>query len=241
MPRLIICLLLALPSLILAAPFPTPFTAHYSVAKGSLPLGEMTRSLQSGNDGQWIFESVTHATGLAAVFLPDDITERSVWTYADGHIESLRYIYHNPGGKQKRELDLSFDSQNHIVSNAVEGYTWQLPTPPRVYDKLNYQLALMLDVQQGKTELEYSIADHDKIKTYRFAIVGEEELTTPLGVLRTVKITRVQDSDERTTRVWCAPSLDYLPVKIEQVDKGEGEFSMLIETLERPSPDNGGR
>lgn len=233
MLRLLVISLLLLPSLSTADPFfPAPYTAHYTVKKGALTLGTMQRTLSLAKDGMWTLESVTRPTGLAALFIKDEITERSSWFYQDQQIKPQRYRYHNSKGKQERELDLVFDASSNIVKNNVADHTWELTLPPLVYDKLNYQIALMIDLQQGKTKLDYLLVDKEKIKEYRFMIAGDEQLATPLGLLSTVKITRIQDSDERMTTVWCAPSLGYVPVKIEQFEQDAGEFSMMIESLQ---------
>ena len=103
---------------------------------------------------------------------------------------------------------------------------------PDAQDKLSYQLAIMYDLQNGKTEFEYSIADKRKFKNYYFKVVGNEDIATPLGSLQTVKIERVMEKGEKSTVLWCAPSLGFLPVRIEQNEKGGDEFSLMIKSVE---------
>lgn len=216
----------------LGAPLPANFTAHYTVSKGSFTLGEMRRSLSSNSDGSFLFESFTQPTGLLANFYKDKLLERSLWAYEDSQVRPLQYSYRQIGGKKERHRKQVFDWKSDIVRIATEGSTLQLPLAPGTQDKLSYQLAMMADLEQGQTELEYPFIDKKRLKTYRFRVVSEEKLSTPLGSLQTVKLKRIQDSDERTTIVWCASSLNYLPVRIEQHAEDEGSFSMVIKSVE---------
>jgi hypothetical protein len=43
----------------------------------------------------------------------------------------------------------------------------------------------------------------------------------------TVVVERVRDDDERSTRIWFAPSLNYLLVRLRQIEKDEDNDVML--------------
>ncbi|MEO6697120.1 MAG: DUF3108 domain-containing protein [Gammaproteobacteria bacterium] len=226
----IAALFIALP---LWASEPKPFTAHYTVSKGSLPIGEMTRSLRVENDGVYVYESVTEPSGLLGMLVKEKVIERSMAKLVNNHLRVEQYSYEKSGGnKPPKKVQLVFDWQERIVKNTVDGETRPMPTAQGLTDILLYQLALMLDLKQGKKSLEYAIADKHKFKTYRFDFAGEETLDTPLGKLKTVKVQRVPGADGKTTLIWCAPSLDYLPVRIEQDEKDDGAFSMAIKSME---------
>lgn len=221
----------ALPAL--AAPLPA-FNASYTVHKGNLLLGEMRRTLSKQDDGRQVFETETRSGGLVALFVKDLIIERSEWEYHAGRIRSLHYSYRKTGGKKERRLDQLFDWERGVVNgDGSEHGSNKIPITAGTLDKLVYQLALMTDLKQGKTELAYTLIDDDQIKIYRFRVAGEETLTTPLGALKTLKIERIMDADsKRRTTLWCAPSLDYLLVRLDQQENGADEFSALIKTVE---------
>lgn len=214
-----------------AAAAPQAFNAQYTVNKGGIPIGEMTRTLSKQAGGQYSYESVTVASGLLSLLVREKIVERSVWDYKDGAIRALEYHYEKSGGKTPKKTQLIFDWDQRLVKNALDGETRAMPVPMGLTDILLYQLVLMTDLKDGKKPLEYPIADKHKFKTYRFEIVGEETLDTPLGKLKTVKVQRVPGPDKKTTLIWCAPSLDYLPVRIEQDEQDDGEFSMALTSV----------
>jgi hypothetical protein len=46
----------------------------------------------------------------------------------------------------------------------------------------------------------------------------------PAGTFETVKITKVRKNKNRETFIWCAPALNYLPVRIWQREKDDIEY-----------------
>ena len=105
-----------------------------------------------------------------------------------------------------------------------------LPKDRPIYDRANYQMALMQDVRENKPELRYLFIKHGNIKDYRFIRQGFETIKTPLGNLQTIKLQR--KGDKRGTTIWLAPSLDYVPVKIELIEKDGTRYSLLLKKLE---------
>ena len=75
----------------------------------------------------------------------------------------------------------------------------------------------------SSSTLEYTVADGDKLKYYRFRVAGEEVLTTPAGDMLTVKVERVREHDsDRQTTFWLAKDHDYLLTKLKQQESGKG-------------------
>ncbi len=211
---------------------PQAFTAHYGVYKAGIPIGEMTRTLKRLADGRYDYESVTTASGVLSLLVKEKIVEHSLWDYRDGAAQALEYSYEKGGGKTSKKVQLIFDWEQRQVKNALDGETRPMPVAQGLTDILLYQLVLMMDLKDEKKSLEYPIADKHKFKTYRFDISGEEILDTSLGQLKTVKLQRVPGPDKKTTLIWCAPSLDYLPVRIEQDEQDDGTFSLVIKSVE---------
>lgn len=76
----------------------------------------------------------------------------------------------------------------------------------------------------------YKVISRGKIRDYKFEILGEELLDTPLGSLPTLKLQRVRDGGERKTLFWMAPDWEFLVVKIHQSEKDGEQYEMLIKT-----------
>ena len=56
------------------------------------------------------------------------------------------------------------------------GNTWALEGGPETVDKLLYLPVLMQDLQAGKRDLSYSVADGGWLKTYKLDVLGTETL-----------------------------------------------------------------
>ncbi len=200
------------------------FTARYTLSRSGIIVGETTRTLSPTSNGEFIYQSVAHATGLLARFLKDEIVERSRWTYQNDSIRPLIFITQRQGGRKEYTIRQVFDWERRVATNSSNSSP--LPLLPNTQDKLSYQILLMHDLKRGLKNLEYIIAEKDKTNVYRFVIMGQEVLTTAIGTMRTLKIRRV--GDERNTTIWCAIDRHYLPVKLEQTSDDDGHLELKI-------------
>ncbi len=223
--------LFLLPQWLLAQEIPD-FSASYSVHLNGLAAGELKRSLTTDKDGIRHFKSETQAKGIFAFFKPDLVEESSTFQSQNNGILPLSYLYQRTGGKKDKYLSLNFDWKNKQVHIDDKKQPWSLDIKANTLDKLVYQLSLMADLAAKKTQFSYQIADGGKIKTYNIDLLEKETLTTPLGKIDTVKLVRLRDKQsKRQTILWCAPSLDFLPVKLEHTEKGGARFTALIRSL----------
>jgi hypothetical protein len=217
-------------SLVQAADVISPFTAEYHVIRNDSKIGERTHVLRQQENG-YLFEARMHTTGLAALLKPGEVTERSHWLLSNNRIQPQRYEYLD-SSDESRTTKLQFDWQRRHVTNSIGDKPWGMNIPAGTQDKFGYMLALMHDLQQGNTEPEYQIADGGKLKTYRFISKGKVLLDTALGKLEAIKLQRFRvGKKKRKVFIWCAPSLGYLPVRIERHKKNT-VYTMLIQKIE---------
>ena len=218
-----------------AAGLPEKFEATYSLSVGPLTLAEMTRKLYPKGDGTYIYESHSKPLGYARWFTKTTLVERSEWRYENQQLRPLTYSYDRSGDSDKeRHVKLLFDWQNGQVTNIINKDPWKMELPAGTQDKLLYQLALVNDLQQGKrTKLEYNVADGGTAKITKFEIIGEERIKTSMGEFDTLKL---QTIGTRTTTLWCAKALNFLPVLIEQHDDRGSAVLKLINLSGIPIP-----
>lgn len=150
------------------------------------------------------------------------ITETSTmrWNGEKNLVTPQHYVYQRRGLGKDRDADLRFDWTKKIVANHVQGSQWQMDVVEKVQDKLSYQLQLQQDFIAGKDKFSYQIADGGHLKVYKFEKVAEEVLETPLGRVKTVKVKRSRDNDERVTYAWLAKDWNYMLVRLQQEEKG---------------------
>ena len=210
----------------------TPFNATYALSRNGLHLGSNRLQLSRDTDGRWRYAATITPGGLLSLFVADTVEEESRWRLHGDTIRPDHYRYHRFGGKKERRVELSFNWESREVVNDVGGDRWTMEIPDGTLDKLLYQVAIMRDLKRGERAMNYAIADGGTLKRYHLKVTGEESLETPLGVLRTLRIERTKESSSKTTRLWCAPELGFLPVRIEQVKKEGETLRMTIEALE---------
>lgn len=205
-----------------------PFKAHYKASfdMGLSIEGTATRELVQQPDGGWKFSQ--NAKAMIAT-----IEEHSEFTASNQQLTPQRYRYFRKVLGKKRRALLTFDWSKNQVTNDVQDKPWKLAIPTNTLDKLNYQLQLSLDLKHGKKELSYHVADGGTLKQYRFDILGKEELITPLGTLKTIKVRRMRnDGKKRDTIIWFAESMNYMLVKLSQTDNKGKRFNLIINQID---------
>ncbi|MCB1737318.1 MAG: DUF3108 domain-containing protein [Gammaproteobacteria bacterium] len=206
-----------------------PLEAHYELTHSGITMATNTVTLSGSDQSVWLYRSVTEAAGLLSLVRSEMRIETSRMKRQGDRLVPLEYHYERLGGKNDRNVVISFDWPNQRALNTVEGQTWELPVPIGTQDKFGMQLSLMLDSQRGIQPLSYPIADGGTLKEYRFEFVETAKVDTGIGELEAHHLRRQRDNDERVTDVWLAPELGYFPVRIDQTKKGEGSATMRLE------------
>lgn len=213
------------------APPLSTFTAKFEVEVAGIKMGEIKRTMKKREDGLYEQSSLIYTTGFFSVFRSDRFEEHSLWRWQDNAPVPQRYTYHYTGGSKGEVYEqLDFDWQALTVDSLREGKTTTLPIEPGVVDKLSYQVALIRDLQAGKQQFMYKVADRSDIRHIRYEVAGKEMIDTPWGKKQTIKVKRKTLTDERITILWFAPELDYMVVKLIQNDNGT-KMSAVITDL----------
>lgn len=235
--RAALCLVIALTILQCAgaAELPQRFDATFALRAQGLEIGTTRWQLKPIDGNRFEYRSNSEAVGVAKLFRDERIAERSVWRHADGLVQPLRYSYSRSGGKRKREVEVRFDWKRKRVHNILNGDAWTTTISTGTQDKLGYMLALMQDLARGMEQTRYTVADGGKVKTYQLKVLRTETIDTMLGSLETVVVERTRKDDDRTTLVWCAPALSYLPVRVEHRE-ADGILYLELERLEGLKP-----
>lgn len=212
---------------------PPAFKAHYVVKKGPLTLGTAMRELRYGPDGELVFYTGSDSTGLAELLYSNHVRETTRLKQDGAHMVPLEYHYQR-SGKRDRTIKQLFDWQQGSVTSHVDAAVYEYELPHSTIDLNAYQISLMVDLARGIREFSYPVAGKKAMRTYDIKYVGDERLNTVLGELNTVVMQR---KTKRTTTMWCAPDLHFLPVKIQHEEKGS-TFTAYLESVEGlPDPE----
>jgi hypothetical protein len=211
---------------------PESLVAEYRVVRQDIQLAQVVVTLEIGEDGGYAYESRTKPTGLIAVFRDSQVLERSEGQWSpDGFVPS-HYSYFHHDGDQVRKVRVDFDWASGKAVNRAGGTTWSMPVPPATQDKLGQQLSLMNGLASGVHSLSIPVADGGRLKTYHYEVQGPETLHTATGDLIALKVIRRKDEHPSRLTLWSAPSLGYLPVRIDRRE-GDQLYRMELTTVRR--------
>ena len=205
------------------------FDAVYDVELRGMRVATLSRHFVLHADGQYEFESLLESEGLAALVKRVRERETSRGRWVNGVPRPDLYQYEKRAGAKNRSATLSFDWQVGTVAGQEGTKSWQARLPPDSTDKLGYQLRLMQDMA-AERQLEYRVADDGRVKTQAWERIGTPQIRLGNKTFETVQVAYTGRGQRRTV-LWCAPKLDFLPVRIEYQEKS-GEVATA--TLRQP-------
>ena len=151
------------------------FVASFILKAFGTTVGRSEWRLVPTEDRHFLWESRSETAGAGALLRDVYITERSESEIHGQSFRPLAYQYDRYGKNATRNVRVTFDWQNEAVFNTAQGHTWRMSLPPGTLDKLNYLLALMGDLVDGKRSMRYTIADGGRLKTYEMREAGDAE------------------------------------------------------------------
>ena len=189
-----------------------PFEAQYQVGNGWVTAGTLTLRLQQLDASSWLFEGITTPQGLFSLAGPEArIHERIVLQRGDdGLWQTLRF--------ERRE--------GEQMTHQWE----QLGPPDGLSALLNMAAHLRQQQRQGKL-LHRNVSG--ETRTMHWAWLSTDPLTLGnFGTLATEHIHRAnQVSDTKSGQhSWHAAEFDYLPVKMEDWDKGKMQLRIQLKS-----------
>jgi hypothetical protein len=211
-----------------------PYVATYAVTYRGLDAGtlrmELSRDPQSN---RYTFETRANPSVLARLMIGRDAIERTVFEPSNEGIRPIEWYLED--GKNGKDGDghLTFDWTANKVVGEFEGKPVELPIQPGLQDRLSIQVAVSAALVQGREPASIVMVNGDKTREYSYARGASQQMDTKLGKLDTVIYESTRPGSNRVSKVWHAPSLEYLPVRAEQIRKGKVETVMVLVALER--------
>jgi len=228
-------------SSVAAEPFEPPpdFNARYEVRKAGITLGRADLRFAQPVPGHYRYSLHTRASGLARLIFSSEVYEQSRGRILEDGFRPDFYRYQRRGDDKAREAELRFDWLDLEVVNDVADYPWRMDITHDTIDRVIGPLQLMHDLAERDSDddsLVYRIADGGKLKTYLLTIEGTEMIDTPMGAFEAIRIRRRDTDSNRETRLWCAPELDFLAVRVEQHEDGDQNFLLSLADIDGLTP-----
>lgn len=205
-----------------------PYTATYQFNLDNKLTGTATRTLTK-QDNNYHYQF--NAAAMIAT-----ANEVSDFQFDGAHVQSLHY----ENTKQilfktkTSTVDFDWNKQQANARRNGEALSYAL-TDTGTLDPLNLEIQIRQDLTATNAiKGDYVLADAKGMSPLKFVVEGAEKITTPYGEIETVKVSRVHQSTDRKTQFWLAKSLNYLPVKVVQMDDG-ATYTIELQSYQRNS------
>lgn len=196
-----------------------PHRATYKV-KISVLSGEMLSRLDLVN-GEYAVSSTINPKGLARLVASGSIQESSKFEIENGHVRPTNYDSSDSLSKNGGDVKMSFDWNANEITREVDKATSRSKLEPGAVDRASLQYALMFDLLNDRLRQEYVLLESDEDKKLVVTIKSKKSVTVPHGTYDVIGVTHSAASSSRETTLWCAPSLGFLPIVIEQFRDGK--------------------
>ena len=203
----------------------TPHQAEYKV-RISVVSGQLNTELRA-DETRYVATHVVKPTGMSRVITRGRMQVSSEFTTAADDVRPITYhaidtIRDDP------EAQITFDWDTNQARGTVGEEDVVLQLDGLSHDAVSIQYQLMLDLINHRPNDSYVLFDVDKMRIANVRNVGTKTVKTKAGQFEVVGIEHQKEGSSRTTTLWCAAELDYLPVVIEQHRKGKLNFSASL-------------
>ena len=196
------------------------FEANYVLSIAGVDIAQEKRQLTHYRDG-YLFSSQAKTIGLANLFKPYSIKASSYFVIKNEVFYTKHYqLIKKSGKKIKQTIDLVASSQT--VINQTTGQSYPIHSGG-IIDKLNLFIVLSNAIanDKGTKTLSYQIMKKNQPTTYTFTNHGRQTKTLNDEVVNIIKLTRNDKDNKRPLEIWLDPKQSFIPVYVEQVEKGK--------------------
>lgn len=209
----------------------TTYKATYDVTYKGHRAASSEFSVAS-RDGRYEFVSSTQARGILRLARPKPAVDRSVFELVDGRVRPLEFWYEDGSRKGEDNVHIVFDWAAGEARTQSESGATTASLEPGTLDRGTMQVSIMLAMSKGEDVGPYSLIDEDGVLVYDYADEGTADAETGIGSIPTQLLRQQRDGSSRSTVLWLAPSLSYLPVRMEQWRNGAPETVFVLESVE---------
>ena len=195
------------------------YRARYGVASGKQTL------LWVSDGDRYTITSVITASGFASLAFPGKLVQTSRGRITAQGLQPEEFW--DQRGDKRRQSRFDYTA-NLIQSESHKGVrTDPLPAGLQDVQSLLFQIAL---TAPPAVDSESAVFTGKKVRNYRYRVIGEEVLDTPMGALRALRMVRIADEDAERFEIWLAVDRDYLPIKLATEISGY-DAELIVEKI----------
>ncbi|MDR3391237.1 MAG: DUF3108 domain-containing protein [Sulfuriferula sp.] len=207
---------------------PGKLEIQYKVVKGADGFGIGRASyIWVTEGGHYTLTSITEGTGIFSLFLPGRLVQISQGRITRFGLAPDDFWIQRGHATPDKSTAAHFDYEHHVVTITKNNQAFSVPMPDNAQDVLSvvFQLAVRSPFPD---EMLLHVTTGKSLKPYHAKVIGEETLSTALGDLKTLHLSRPAEEDEDAMDVWLAEDYNFVPVKIRVDHSRYGIIEQLI-------------
>lgn len=198
-----------------AQPFPKHLQLAFSVYNGSggLITGEVHQQLDVRGD-RYNLESIRQSAGLASLHNSNRIIQNSRGKITETGLQPDIFEEQLITRKDRQSMRVTFD---HAAGKLLYSNGSITALPENAQDALSflYQLAKL---PMGVESFALPVSDDKQLHQYQIEIGTKEDIDTPMGKLRTLRLRQIHNAGEAYFEIWLGLEYRLLPVKFSRID-----------------------
>jgi len=213
------------------AAIPRDYTAVYEVLRNDKNLAEVTVRL-SHKDDTWTLHGFAHDMQGLANLLNVKGAQTVTGKWRDGRFLPENYDFSFSLIGYKTAWHAVFDWPAGVVTTRSKKGDVQLPLANGAVDPFSLSLNIRSHLSENQARMAVEVIDEDEIDNHVYQADQEEKVNTALGCLETTRVKRIRENSKRTSLVWYARDLDYVPVLAQHFKKKSKGLRLQIISLE---------
>ena len=162
------------------------------------------------------FELTNTLEAKVAGQLITSLKETSKVELFENSIRPILYSMQQSGITQA-SLEIDYDWSDMLITTDDLQQLSRRKLRTNIFDQLSHQLILQQQITESNTELTFTIINKGDFEIYSYEILGEEKITTPLGIFESIKVARLYgENSRRETIFWLAPDIGGILLRAEQ-------------------------
>ena len=216
---------------------PADHQATYRLEKMDTTIGQVTTRLKK-QAGQIEYTSSTKPKGIIALVMSDTVEETSKleWPEQASTPRLLSYsLFKNKKYSRNQNIQLDWkDDASVAITASYKNRPHDLQHEGVLWGRQTLQLALISELLSGNKQnnFNYTVVDKGALHQYQCQRLGSEKLELEDRFYNTVKFKVSRDGSNRSTLIWFAAELEYLPVYVEKRKGDEVNVSMSLKSYQ---------
>lgn len=198
------------------------YAAVYEVkSMGFTAISETSLRKIADEAGPVVYEyrSTSKTKGLARLIRRAPAIETSRFRLDDTGFTPLEFHFINGKASDERSNHILFADGK--ANSTYKGQSVSIDMQAGYVDRVLEQIILRQSLQQGSWQDSFAVVDRNDVDNVAYSSGPTEEVETGLGKMTAVRLLRQKEGSSRSTRIWFAEELGFMPIRIEQLRKGE--------------------